>query len=333
MNLNFLTSREAVLELSSSEYLQKMSKPELIVRLHYFYPKDQLLNESTESLRQRLDNLYVDSFEDFDTIEQQTLELYFNKMKQQLEQKYSSVPNITPMMIGLIKLNDRHRRLDWGFLYTLNNSIVVPTGYLETLVTRYHQMNLSFSDTLGPSSSGLPAQANLNLLLKGMGDLYHEAIHIVQRKAAHRSFFETMYKNFFGFKKAKIRGLQLLLAEKQAALITNPDALNFEWITTITINGRHQAVAPTLVYKDKLEEVLFFLEKSENSDGEYRLTGESINLDASYRNRFFGLTRQLHHPNEISAQLLSDYMILGKIWGSDWTNFPFYQYLIKPSVL
>lgn len=365
MILNFLNTREAVQELTSSTYLKEFKRRELLVRLLPFYSQTQLAKSNRESMRSLLFNIYLNSVTNFDSLEIRALQFYFMKIKQSILEKGAQQFFLPTTTVSLIKLQDHASRLDWGYLFTINSSIVIPVSHLNIIVNNYRLYLNSQAETSEPCV-GVKADYPDNTLIETtLNNLYHETLHILQRSGDHvcprdlciresksllgntlwqsqmnliyGSFFNYLYKNLWNMEpicKDQLQGVRRL--DRSLIFITNPDGPNFQWITKVKINNKFETLLPALIYdqeKQKPKGVLIVLYPQTTVCGanKYMLTDRVYNINdiKEYNQRFYGLKQQLYHPNEISAQLMSDYLISDKLWGNHFDSLSFYQYIQK----
>lgn len=344
--LTFLDNREAVQEFSNAPYFKNFRHRELLVRLASFYPQAQLAKMDKKSLRDLLFNVYLNSTRDFDSVETEALQLYFNEIERLVKAKGGGrffLPSNQP--IGLVKMEDHGKRLDWGYLFTINSTIVIPVSYLNFLVDRYRTYLRSTRETAESSVSGRQIFGDKSVLQAGINNLYHETVHILQRQGdvlgggylydagVYSCFFGELYRNLWDMEKVErnqLKGIGLL--DQMLTFISNPDGPNFRWITRARIGNKYQYLLPALRYNASTghpEGVLIVLEPL--PFGEYSATTSVYSIESvpDYSGRFYGLKGQLYHPHEISAQLLSDYLVSDKLWGNQLNSFAFYQYLEK----
>jgi len=348
MLLDFLNNREAVQEFSNSTYFKKFRHRELLVRLAPFYPQTQLAKMDRKRLRDLLFNVYLNSTRDFDPIETEALQFYFNEIERLVKAKGGArffLPS--NQSIGLIKVEDHQKRLDWGYLFTINGTIVIPLSYLNNLVDRYRTYLRTSREVATPSVSARQIFGDKTILQSGINSLYHEIVHILQRQGeisgagasylydtgVYNCFFGGLYSGLWDMEKVERNQLKnVSLLDQMLTFITNPDGPNFQWITRARFGNKYQYLLPALKYNTSTghpEGVLIVLEPL--PFGEYRLTQSVYSIEnvPDYSERFYGLKGQLYHPHEISAQLLSDYLVSDKLWGNQLNSFAFYQYLEK----
>lgn len=130
----------------------------------------------------------------------------------------------------------------------------------------------------------------------------HEKTHILQRK--HYDLFYDLYTNYWNFIKVdKIHNFDYL---KQIVRL-NPDGLDLNWI--LKSNGKYillLAVFNSIKLRD-CSNVCVYLEKKDNKF----FVPNNIKLikleDCIEFNRFFTITSNNYHPNELSAEYMSLY--------------------------
>ena len=197
--------------------------------------------------------------------------------------------------------------VDWNYPYTINNTVVIPQHYMNDMVSAVAALDRPDTELWN-----VPRHDYSNINKQG-AILCHEWIHLIQRGCINNEFlynyFINLYENIWEFKK------NTLTSYKIPNRITNPDGLNDNWIVLMN----NTPYLPTLSLFNNIP--TGFLISAETH------SWTLIDNSASYMNRFYGLKEQLYHPNEIFAHLVSDYIILNKMYTDCWNSYTFYNTL------
>jgi hypothetical protein len=124
--------------------------------------------------------------------------------------------------------------------------------------------------------------------------LAHEWVHLDQRRSPIK--YEQYYKTL-GFEKAYVQYGSL-----EPYLLRNPDADKYEWIWK---HNNKIYIPAALVIDCTFQEVLLEIINLRSGTD---IMVHKISDVKSYSTRF-GTTKQLYHPNEITANLMSDFVI------------------------
>uniref|UniRef100_A0A6C0J8Y8 Uncharacterized protein n=1 Tax=viral metagenome TaxID=1070528 RepID=A0A6C0J8Y8_9ZZZZ len=116
----------------------------------------------------------------------------------------------------------------------------------------------------------------------------HEMVHIDQKR--HPKKYENYYKTL-GFRKQSID-----FGELSPHLLDNPDGQSYEWIW----NDKY---VPCAILTPDLQHIPIMLVLS--NETEYTIQSMEETFDYNKR---FGTLRQLYHPNEITAHIVSDWI-------------------------
>jgi hypothetical protein len=209
-----------------------------------------------------------------------------------------------PMNISMILMDKdmNGNYYDFGYPYTVNNCIVVSTLFMTNLMNGYNQMSstMSLSSLLWNKY-----RPNMNSINEYILILCHEYIHILQRY--NSVAYDNMYHKVWNF--TKINTFNITSCPFKLAI--NPDANN----TLYLINLNNKFYMPLLIYNvwNKPEEIIT----------EVYIYNSSIQilpnwtLIKNYKpyTRIFNDIEQLSHPNEIFAQILSNYIISDRTLG------------------
>ena len=192
--------------------------------------------------------------------------------------------------------------MDWGFPYTMSRSIVLPELKVREMVSAY--------------CSKTP-----DLVVSGFKTLFHEAVHLHQKK--NQTLYQKIYHDSWGFKCVDPGDIFYLPFYAQH-WVTNPDAMKVNYIIPIVQPGTNQRVdlfLPLLILNPenpkKVMGILIELDQVYNKElckYQYYTTMKYRTLCSlkEYTEKFFGMDRQLYHPHEIMANLLTDYVVTYK---------------------
>ncbi len=286
--LIFLTPNQANHEYQTTDYFNHMNQLELTFRLKELH---QQPNPHT-NLQQQLRTHYQHLTREFTQVEQSVVRFYCQQVIDQVHPAW--IPSKQP--IKLIKLTEN---VDWNYPYTINHAIVLPITFLQSLMTNYQQ----FQKT-----------SDLRLIQSKINTFFHEMIHILQRypklypKPNH--IFDIITTQLWKFH--KIGSSQLIFPQIPSSenlnIITNPDGHNFEWI--ISIHNQWYLPILTRDHHNQLVGCLVKLQKLDNNQYQFTMDWQLMSQTSTYNQRFYGLTKQLYHPNEILCHLMADYLIL-----------------------
>lgn len=341
MVLQFLNKYEAQKEFDSSDYLKSLSISECYLRLGILYSNSGIIfdrnNSSDVDIRKHLFNIYFNSCTNFTLHEQEVLVYLFNELDKIISNNVNGdLFSINQIRFKLVKLDSINLKLDWGYIFTINDTIVIPNNYLNSVLKCYnnHQIHNEHSliETNGPKNEFY----DNSKILPCLTTLYHELIHIIQRNKihypVHNKIFEYIYSNFWGF--TKISNDRLVINTKLPfVMITNPDTVNDKWIVSLFNYQKkyYEYFLPELIVdslKHKPRGVLILLKKHNNL---FQITNIYKNIDEykSYTRKFYGLMVQLYHPYEIFANLLSKYIVENIMYSDHQDYFYFYNYINK----
>lgn len=206
--------------------------------------------------------------------------------------------------------------MDWGFPYTMGNAIVLPETKVREMVYAYCEK--------------IP-----DLIVSGFKTIFHETVHLHQQ--ANPILYQKIYHDAWGFKCVDPADIQYLPFYRKYH-VTNPDALRISFIIPIVqpgTNGRTDWFLPLLILDpediNRTKGILVKLAEVYNQElGRYQYyTTEDRRTICSlrqYNEKFYGMTTQLYHPNEIIANLMTDYVITNKVWTSpSFSSVKFYD--------
>lgn len=341
MILNFLNYNEARLEIRNSNYFYQFNQEELRIRLHMLrhhnHAQKVAKSGNIEQMRTTLINIYLENCLDYLPEEIEAINFCYQLIDQIIKNKTEGsffVPN--EFQVKLIKLNSIHKQLDWGYLFTLEESIVLPDNYLADLMTAYLTFYKNNQDIIQPTNTVKPVSPDFGILKSHLVNLYHEVIHLLQKTTKLSSIYnrisQHIYQQIWHF--THIEKGQLVGLSETDNFITNPDGFNFEWIIAIFNyqTSQNHFFLPSLVFDYRVDiPVGILIELKSLPNGQFQLINkwDRIELYPNYVKKFYGLFTQLYHPNEILAQLLSEYLVNSQTFNSHPDSFYFYDYINK----
>ena len=193
---------------------------------------------------------------------------------------------------------------DWAFPYTMGDAIVLPELKIREMVYAYCQK--------------VP-----DLIVSGFRTIFHEAVHLHQKD--NPILYQKIYHDAWGFKCVNPEDIQYLLLYKKY-WVTNPDGMRINFIMPIVqsgTNGRTDWFLPLIILnpKDPKKTIAILIQlaevwdKKSNSYKYYTTKNwRTICSLREYNEKFYGINRQLYHPNEIMANLMTDYVVTYKVW-------------------
>lgn len=332
MSIQFLQIDQARQEYLSTDYFDQMNYVELLYRLNTlnlsYAPTD-----TKDELRHTLRQAYLQAVLDFNQEEKTIIAFYFDNLLDLLTKKANGlIPNKRP--IGLIKLMSG---FDWNYPYTINHVIILPTVFVQSLIDTYKQFIDKYHQSL--LAVWNPTRLPYETIDQKKLILCHELIHLLQRNTelypGQQMIFNFIYTQIWGFKKINKSMVMFPHLEEQEFFnsITNPDGYNFQWIIPVynhKTNYQHWFL-PMLsrnLQGDQLQGIMVELEEKSSGPERYMITKhwDTIDRIKRYALQFYGLDKQLYHPNEISAQLIADYVVLNHIYSQTQDTFDYYKF-------
>lgn len=207
--------------------------------------------------------------------------------------------------IGIFNMTLRFAKfssnLEGNMPHTHADVIYLPSSYYEEVWKFYQQTKNKNNDIS-------------NIIENYGGTLIHEICHILQRK--YESYFHKFYKNKWHFQQFDFKSL-----DKCENILDinrlNPDGTDVNWIWKNPYTPKHKKDEYYLlmaVFKDNHPKFLGDVSSSvyilnKYMGDKYNVQSiETIKDNANLQN-FFGDINNNYHPNEISAEYLSIYLI------------------------
>lgn len=200
--------------------------------------------------------------------------LHFNaSQKTLLLYLMKEIEHILPCSVGKVEFVLLQRGVYWNFPFTWGPSMIMVT---EELFAK-------------------PRHTIKKILV-------HEWVHLSQRRspAAYEQYYRTL-----GFRKNSVD-----FGALAPYVLRNPDADHYEWIWLSPTGKVYAPVA--LLESCNFHTVLLELRDigSARYGDDTRVIIHQIESVPEYYERF-GTTKQLYHPNEITAHLIADYLVDG----------------------
>ena len=323
MELIFLNQSQARLEYQSTDYFDQMDSQELVDRLIDLTGKSESENHR-KTLILKIKEVYFSAVLNFNDHEKKIIKYYFGQLLNILISKATLlIPRKIPIL--LIKLSNG---VDWNYPYTINHAIILPEYFVNNAINKYNQ---------SIHNNALRRTITIEII----NTLCHELIHVIQRNKNiypdHCRIFNFIYQKFWGF--IKINKLKIKFyksyQKKFYNTITNPDGYNYQWVIPLfnSYNQSYQYFMPILTKGEKNQHKGLLVKVILTAENFY-LTDEYIEINQSptYNQKFYGLSKQLYHPNEILAHLISDYITKNIIYfekSETVDYFNFYRFINK----
>jgi hypothetical protein len=187
-----------------------------------------------------------------------------------------------------------------GFAHTRGNFIILSDKRIRELTEDF--------------SSNMTNEERKKLVSKIGALLVHEQMHCIER--THPSVFETLYTQYWNFKKADVEPVQSITVSQ----VSNPDAPIANWVIKDSIAGNNYYWVRTLL-KDGKEipemgkDFMCIVFKVRYKDGKYKVennkSGKPLQIPLAefkqYSNSFPACAvNGLDHPNEIAAYMMAE---------------------------
>lgn len=189
---------------------------------------------------------------------------------------------------SFIKIN---KKIENGLPHTRSNVIILPNIIFKQLL-KYHNNKLE----------------NKALVTIG-GLLIHEKTHVLQKQ--HPKLFYDLYVNYWNFIKAnRIIGDKLF--RKQ--IRTNPDGLDVSWI----FHQNHQYIWIVSLFNGnhnlhQVEYVGIYVNPINLEEKIFKIINPTKKIDLmkipEFSNFFVGINSNYYHPNELSAEIFTQYYL------------------------
>ena len=118
--------------------------------------------------------------------------------------------------------------------------------------------------------------------------------------------------------------------DKMFNVLTNPDGYNYNWIIPIFNHetNRNHLFMPLLSRDLNNKPKGILVEVDQVGPHKYRVSNHWSNIHdiKRYVYKFYGLTKQLYHPNEIMAHLLANYVVLDHIFTNTMDTFDYFKF-------
>lgn len=183
-----------------------------------------------------------------------------------------------------IKIN---KKIENGLPHTRKDLIVLPESVFKNL-------NIYKQDNLVEKS------------IYHIGGLFiHEKVHILQKR--YPKLFEDLYINYWNFVKVKrILNSDNLVKNTR----TNPDGVDLKWV--YKANNKYIWLLSVYNGEDSLFDVDYvgvYLEPVNINKSIFKIVGKEPLTNINSFISFFGIDSNYYHPNEISAEIFSNYFL------------------------
>ncbi len=268
------------------EFINASASSKILERSKYLHSKF----EYYETLKRQYNGIFNStSTLNFTDIELKYLKWYLIRIETFLL-KYAPKLLTFDFKIGKLKAG-----FDWNFPFTVEDCIFLTESKINEFINA--------------------VQSGNELYIKNsMSTMVHELVHVHQRH--NPKLYEDMYTRIFGFRKAKVTIHDNVSQYK----LTNPDGLDLNWIIPYDLKGSGYVTwfLPMAGVNQKCQFVDMLIEVKEKLyTSSYETVTPPVFLPVTafplYLDKF-GISKQLYHPNEISARLIAEYVIQANIY-------------------
>jgi hypothetical protein len=305
-SIRFLTKNDgakAIVDESKDPYFSRLQPMEMAAKTGSPVPGDTL-DQQREECRRR----YAQAVEEFTQSEKDTLQWYVSNMVAAA----APYPLFDRTPWSFIKVSGP---IEGGQPFTRADHIILPS--------------VAISEMMGERQRA-PSQAVASdfqwMALERFGNLLvHEQTHVVQR--LHPEVFARLYVDFWGFKHAAKIETDSWLSEHQ---LLDPDGADQNWVFPIKEGDKTRWIWPLIVLEDGqaptgpsfADARQLAIELEPTGDDTFRvktaangrLVSRSLMLEMRYASHF-SPSRNLYHPNEISADLFARVIVVEHLSG------------------
>lgn len=281
-------ARKAIVDESIEPYFSNLQRREITALMGQRLPSDWTLDQCREKIKRHFQETTLD----FTKEEKQALSKVAEKIDALLIENF---PLFVRQPWRFVKMKDSHCS---GLAYTRADCIILNKRHISRICQAEQNKDETF------------------VLRRGALLLVHEKIHVLQRFYPER--FEPLYTKTWGFIRGRVEP-NPWLTEHQ---VSNPDALDTDWIVTCTTDGGKQQFLwmLTLLKRGRdvprlgrdFESVAVHLEKKQDHyhvvcDPSGKPVYKPMSSYPEYAKRFCPSARRgLDHPHEIAAYVFAD---------------------------
>lgn len=192
-------------------------------------------------------------------------------------------------------------RLEGNMPHTHKDVIYFPASYYQNVWKAYEQFKNKENETD-------------NVIHDFGGTLIHELCHVLQRK--YERYFNDFYKDKWNFERFEESALDKCDNIFQVSRL-NPDGIELNWLWVNPYSTKHNRKQEyyllLAIFKDNhpkfLSDTTSSVYKLDKYSNRYRVSSiDKIENDTDLNN-YFGSIANNYHPNEISAEYLSIYLL------------------------
>lgn len=280
----FLTPQEAYKVVEESGYFQHFNTANIRARLcanvtdcKYKYQKELML---------------------IDPMEVASITWLIEVITTKLKENNINIFHAFDMALKFAKFSSN---LEANMPHTHGDVIFFPASYYQNVWKSYEQFKNKDNDT--------------DYVIKEYGKtLIHELCHVLQRK--YESTFTDFYKSKWHFIKFDEKLLDKCENIFQVSRL-NPDGIDIKWLWvnpySVKNNKKQEYDLLLAIFRDNhpkfLTDTTSTVYKLDKYSERYRVAGIGKIENNTDLNKFFGLISNNYHPNEISAEYLSIYLL------------------------
>jgi hypothetical protein len=209
-----------------------------------------------------------------------------HSMRWLVDEMLKLIPEKYRFMLNNIKICKLAKSIEMGFPHTHGDTIFISEHFINKLNKYYRE------------SKVIDAIKNIGITL------IHEQVHVLQRENPYK--FKDLYENYWNFvyNNREIVGLDNYKIYNRS----NPDGLDISWLLKLD----DDTILCMAVYKqdeirlDNVEYIGVFLRK-DKSDNKLLISKVELLYNITSFNDYFNININHYHPNEISAELISNY--------------------------
>lgn len=284
LDLRFLSRKQTRYIFSRAPHIKQMSN----IETYYRSGK----NTTEESRRSEVISFYTRSMVLWKLSEKQSLTWFMELIHPYLLRSATSLVRLRK--VNFVKLK---AGTEWNYPFTLPGTIVLTEKFIDDACRAKNFQN----------------QAEIEHIKT---ILVHELVHIYQKQEPF--FFEKFYQEKFPFIKTNVS----ITPELKNKILTNPDGYDYQWI--VNING-YGPMLPLLIIEANGDKKSVLVKLRKNTVNSYINDGMKMTnmvnvpeyMDMFSRDQEMN---QLYHPHEISATMISEYIINDTIYNHSLTS-------------
>lgn len=227
-----------------------------------------------------IEEYYYENIMEFSNEDKQSIRWIVDEMLKRIPEKYQ-------FMLNNITICKLQNSIEMGFPHTHRDCIFISEKNIDKLNKYYIESNVIDA-------------------IKYIGiTLIHEQVHILQREIPFK--FKNLYENYWNFVYNSREIVDLDNYKKYN--MSNPDGFDISWLLKLG----DDTILCMAVYKkdeirlDNVDYIGIFLQKNKSDDDKLLISKVELLDNISIFKDYFNISINHYHPNEISAELISNY--------------------------